>query len=76
MKEGKTDKVMNMEFGEPFEVVFGSPVVLVEIDLEYLIDQYTYHDAPSSVEFTATKEELQKLVGVLQDRINKMEMLE
>lgn len=69
----KKDKVMHIEIGKPFEdKLFEQTRVFVHIDLTYLIDWHDYHDAPNSVEFTASKEELQKLVTILQDRINKM----
>lgn len=49
---------------------------IVTIDLNDLVDYHEYHDAPISVTWHPTKEELVKLQNLVNDALQKYEELE
>ena len=70
------DNVQGMEFSEPFWSIYNEPNVHVYMDMDEHIDYYKYYDAPISIEFWLTIEEMEKLIGILQDYVTKAKELE
>lgn len=61
------------DFSEPYTAinnVYGTQVYLV-IDVSNLIDYYSYHDAPSSVDTFYSKEDLLDLKQVIEDLLSQ-----